>query len=343
MSVCVSIIIPIYNSDEFLDDTIRSIVRQNYPDWELILVDDGSTDDSVAICEKYTTNEKIQLIKQQNSGVSVARNRGLSLAKGKWIYFLDSDDTIDKDFLITSVEIAKKENSDIVVVGNYFKRRFPNVFALPTCAMFIKHSFLKQYPEIRFPEGIQPCEDGLFSHQLLALTNKIGFNPKGIYHYRKHNNQNHQTINANPQKVLNQIPLWLNILENFYKKYDLFKQKSLHLALFIQHEPFGQRYLKMPLSELQKEFLFQLIKSFINKNATPFLKKRDWKALSPLFVKFLEFNNPTLFDDYLPLYVDKIERERNTRLKIAKFIYFGKKQKRKLHRINVLFDNKLDL
>lgn len=343
MAILVSIIIPIYNTASFLDEAVQSVLNQSFTNWELILVDDGSSDSSMEICKRYLNHPAVKLIQQHNQGVSVARNNGLLQATGKYVFFMDSDDTIDENFIQTSVEVAEKEDADIVVVGNYFGDRLLNICALPTCAMFLKNSFLKTHSEIRFPKGIQPCEDGLFSHQLLALTNKIGFNGKGIYNYRKHECQNHQTINENPQKVLNQIPQWFAILEDFYHKHNLFKTKSLHLALFMQHEPLAQRYLKMSLNAEQKEFILNLVKNFVSKNISPYLKNKDRKKLNKLFIKFIDSENHTEFDQHLSDYKLKMEQQRRTKIAIAKVIYFGKKRVRKINKINTAFDRRLDL
>lgn len=282
----ISIIIPVYNTEVHIKEAIESVINQDFEDFELILVDDGSTDNSLKICNTYQHHHNIKIIEQSNSGVSIARNNGLKIACGKYIFFMDADDTIAPDFLSTTYKVAESKSSDIVVIGEYFKKRFPYVYALPTCAMFLRHSFLKKYPDIRFPKGIQPCEDGLFSHQLLALTSKIGFNPKGMYHYRKHSSQNHIAINKQTKKVLQQIPEWFTLLEKFYTKHQLFEAKALHLALFIQHEPFELRYLSMPFKLSEKEKLFKMVQSFMVSNVTPFLNKNERNLLSPIFIQF---------------------------------------------------------
>ncbi|MGA9213442.1 glycosyltransferase family 2 protein [Kaistella sp.] len=163
-TILVSVIIPIYNVEKFLAETIESVLQQSLVDFELILVNDGSSDYSPKISENYQQKDRgIKYFSQENSGVSVARNVGLSKAIGEYIFFLDSDDTIDSDFLKTNYETAKLNDSDIVIVGEYFKKRMPNVMALPTCAQFIRLDFLKKFPNVKFPENIQPGEDGLFS------------------------------------------------------------------------------------------------------------------------------------------------------------------------------------
>ncbi|MDO4763479.1 MAG: glycosyltransferase family 2 protein [Flavobacteriaceae bacterium] len=330
----VSIIIPIYNVEDFLDDTIQSVINQSFNQWELILIDDGSSDSSVSICEKYLQDMRIKLFQQDNSGVSIARNNGLLQASGDYIFFMDADDTIDKDFIKTCIEIATKENYDLVVVGEYFKQRFPNIYALPTCAMFLKHSFLKKYSDIRFPKNIQPCEDGLFSHQLLALTEKVGFNPLGIYHYRKHHNQNTQIIKKNTDDVLTQIPKWFEILEKFYIKYDLFKQKNVHLALFLQHEPYQLRYLDMPLNREQKEFVFRLIKTFFNKNLH--LCETQKEILSRDFRYFIKTNNSIEFDEFYQKYSKTHNFWVKVQLFFTKFIPFNTIRREQRKKLNLL-------
>lgn len=298
-NILVSVIIPVYNAEKFIEETIGSVLSQSLKNIEIILVDDGSTDNSLKICEQFLQKDlRIKLLRQENSGVSNARNNGLELANGEYIFFMDSDDTIDSEFLSGSYEIAKKLDLDIVIIGEYFCRWLPNVSALPTMAQFLKHDFLMKYPDVRFPANIQPCEDGLFSHQLLALTTKIGINPAGIYHYRKHENQNHKTNNNSVDKVLLMIPTWFEILDDFYKRYNLYDSHSLHLAFFMEHEPFQLRYLSMPLNEDQKKYLHKFIKMYLRKNILPFLSNEDKKKLSISFTSFINSRNHVEFDNY---------------------------------------------
>lgn len=283
--VKVSVITPIYNTGKFLSECINTILNQTLTDWELILVNDGSPDNSDEICQKYVAKDpRIHYYYQENAGVSVARNLGLSKASGEYLYCMDSDDTLDADFLKTSYQTVLRSDADITVIGEWYRRRLPRPAALPTCAMMIKKAFLDQYPNIRYPEGIQPCEDGLFSHQLMALTDKIAFNPNGIYHYRQHGGGNHIAINKSCEKVLNQIPKWFEILDEFYTKHKLFKTKGRHLLRFLEDEPFSLRLEKMPFSLEQKEILTAMIHRFIQKyNLDSFVDK----TFSRRFILFL--------------------------------------------------------
>lgn len=306
-NILVSIIIPVYNVEKYIVETVESVLNQNFKEIELILVDDGSIDGSLALCEKFLEKDhKIRLLKQKNSGVSVARNNGLSLAKGKYVYFLDSDDTIGVDFIKTSYETAEKGDFDITVVGEYYCNRIQDVFVLPTCALFLKLDFLQKHQDIRFPKDIQPCEDGLFSHQLLVLTDKIGENPLGEYYYRQHENQNHLMINNQTEKLLKQIPEWFKILIDFYERYNLFPSHSIDLARFVEHEPFELRYLSMPFDTNQKDELHKLIKNFITKKVFPFMTKKQQKSLNSSFLLFVNSKNSLQFDKR---YIDKIRIE----------------------------------
>ncbi|RRN76199.1 glycosyltransferase, partial [Pseudoxanthomonas sp. SGD-10] len=100
----ISVIVPVYNSEPFIDKTIRSILGQTFVNFELLLIDDGSRDQSVDICNKYAEiDNRITIVRKKNEGVSVARNVGLDIAKGQYVIFIDSDDWIDPEFINTYV------------------------------------------------------------------------------------------------------------------------------------------------------------------------------------------------------------------------------------------------
>lgn len=114
----ISIIVPIYNVDSYLRKCFDSIISQTYSDFELILVDDGSTDDSPKICDEYARkDDRIIVIHKKNGGVSSARNAGLDIAKGKYIGFVDPDDYIVSEMYECMVNAIEKYKSDMVVCG----------------------------------------------------------------------------------------------------------------------------------------------------------------------------------------------------------------------------------
>ena len=116
----VSIIVPAYNAEQYLEQTISSILSQSETDWELLLIDDGSTDTTPALCRKYAADDpRIRAYHQANAGPSAARNYGISLARGEYLTFLDADDILHPDFLKVTLQAASECNARIVATSFY--------------------------------------------------------------------------------------------------------------------------------------------------------------------------------------------------------------------------------
>ena len=104
----ISIIIPIYNVEKYMEKCLNSVVNQTYNNIEIILIDDGSKDKSREICDNYAKKDnRIKVVHKENNGVSSARNTGIDMSKGKYITFIDSDDYIDTDYIETLYKISK--------------------------------------------------------------------------------------------------------------------------------------------------------------------------------------------------------------------------------------------
>ena len=115
-----SIVVPVYNVEQYLHQCIDSILHQTFQDFELILVDDGSPDDCPKICDEYAKNDsRIKVIHKTNGGLSSARNAGLQIARGEYISFIDSDDFLDPITYTHVFSIFNKENVDVVIFGRY--------------------------------------------------------------------------------------------------------------------------------------------------------------------------------------------------------------------------------
>lgn len=111
----VSIITPMYNGERFVAKTIESVLNQNYTKWEMIIIDDGSKDNSPTIVEEYSKKDKrIQLVRQKNAGSGAARNNGIRRAKGQYICLLDADDTWENNFLEEQIKLIKEKDATLV-------------------------------------------------------------------------------------------------------------------------------------------------------------------------------------------------------------------------------------
>ena len=115
----VSVVVPVYNVSKYLPDCMRSILAQNVSNTEIILVDDGSTDNSGALCDQYAAEYScVRVIHQENSGLSAARNIGIEAAKGDFITFVDSDDMLAPGFISTALDLAERYQSDFISFSN---------------------------------------------------------------------------------------------------------------------------------------------------------------------------------------------------------------------------------
>lgn len=117
----VSVIVPVYNSEKYLNKCLDSILNQIYKNIEIIIIDDGSTDGSLSICERYADlNKNIKLVSKKNKGVSQARNTGIDIATGEWIIFLDSDDWMEHNTIMDAITLINQNNYD-TICWNYSK------------------------------------------------------------------------------------------------------------------------------------------------------------------------------------------------------------------------------
>lgn len=202
----ISIIVPVYNAEKYLKRCIDSIINQSYNDFELILIDDGSTDKSGIICDKCAQIDKrIKVIHKKNEGVSLTRNLGINMANGEYITFIDSDDWIEQDFLKKAIEYIRKNNVSILITGfvfennkkifnvfngkkdkiilnNEMKREFlkQNKFSWTVYDKFFKKEIIKKY---KFDSRFKIGEDMLFCWQIFNNVEKIGYLPLYKYHY----------------------------------------------------------------------------------------------------------------------------------------------------------------
>ena len=290
----ISIIIPVYNVSKYLRACLDSVINQTYKDLEIICINDGSTDDSLEILKEYSNKDnRIIIIDKKNEGVSAARNDGIENAKGEYLFCIDSDDYIDNNFIETFYHNAKNNNSDLVVLSTFWNldKRVNKDYhsALPTCSMFIKKSILDNYKYLRYPLNVQPGEDGIFSHELLMYANNISFEYNTNYHYVKRPGQDSQRAVKEPKILLQAIPKWFELLEEFYTKYNFWESKSLSFAKYIEGEAFLAFRTKNFMADDERK-IFTIIKNTLNKVIKNINKEAYNKYFSKEFIIFIESN-----------------------------------------------------
>lgn len=219
----VSIIVPVYNTSKYLKDCIESIVNQTYDNIEIIIINDGSTDNSLSICGKYKESDERVILKSiPNSGVSTARNVGLDLVTGDYVTFVDSDDWIEEDTIELGIQKITENNADIAI-WSYYKnydskelslslvpgksRNFHNdkekeilylksvyanynklsngedVSVGTVMCKMYKSDFLREN-QLRFNPKLIRSEDVIFAINAFKLAKKITYFDKSLYHYR---------------------------------------------------------------------------------------------------------------------------------------------------------------
>ena len=200
-----SIIVPIYNTEQYLERCLNSIVNQTYTNFEVIMIDDGSTDSSATICKQYCEKDiRFHYFLKKNEGVSIARNKGLQLAKGDIIGFIDSDDCINENMYEKMLTIMEKENSDIVICDAIDKRNDETVCIDTITSIHNSCSLKKEeitpkvlieiagavwrciykkssIKNVTFPKKLKLSEDCVFNLCAMGKCNKITYTKEALY------------------------------------------------------------------------------------------------------------------------------------------------------------------
>lgn len=210
----VSIVMPVYNVAEFVAKAIESVLQQDYEHFELLVINDGTPDNSVAIVEEYCKKDaRVKLYHKENGGLSDARNYGMQYVTGSYLYFMDSDDWIAPNLLTSTLTTIQKEDSDIVVFGYYkddedqegnliaqhevthvnsvfhkskaedlqIDSKLLNLFGYAWNKLYRTDFILKE--GFLFPKGVSLVEDILFNSQVLGKTDTIVVLDMPLYHY----------------------------------------------------------------------------------------------------------------------------------------------------------------
>jgi glycosyltransferase involved in cell wall biosynthesis len=252
----VSIIIPVYNVEQYLEECLDSILNQTYKNYEIIAINDGSTDNSAKILEKYKQKyEEIIVYHQENAGISVARNKGLKLAKGKYIYFLDSDDYIVSETIENLVKKMEKYNLDLIRFAaepfmdeikyeKFDKSLYDYSKFFDSGRIYEKNEFLKANIKgfspivylyivkkellinnnIYFKPGIIH-EDELFSTLVYLHTNRAMYDGN-FYHKRRYRADSVMTSQIKVEKAKRSFDSYLTVIEEISKLLRIYKENA---------------------------------------------------------------------------------------------------------------------
>ena len=273
MNKKISVIIPIYNSSQTLERTINSVITQTYKNLEIILVNDGSTDDSIEICKKYAEKDnRIIIVNQENKGVGEARNHGIDISTGDFISFVDSDDTMDENFYKELIATQIVTNADIVESGAKVVLGKDNeIFPYEKkdkIIIYENHDYMKNYlnfslnvsvwgkiykreliGDIRFPD-LNINEDFVFLWEIVKRTNLFCENLNVNYHYYldKEVSLSKAPFSSNNMTMISHIEDVINDVKNIYP--DLNKTAKNHYNACLLHTMIlYYLYLKLELGE----------------------------------------------------------------------------------------------
>ncbi len=259
----ISVIVPVWNAEKYLERCVRSVQAQTHTDWELILVDDGSTDASGALCDAFAAEDaRIRAIHQPNGGVSAARNAGLDAVTGDWISFCDSDDMmyprqleflldlchdrhvtmavcgfdeVDIDAPLPAAAPLRGDATELIDPWQYIERLCTHLqvlYVVPWGKLYARSVF----KGVRYPEGV-PNEDDCVIHHLALNAKQIAVNYEPLYGYRI--NPSSLSHKGTPEPWILAMPYKrerMNILRNNKKFPLLYRvQRLLFYDLLLQH------------------------------------------------------------------------------------------------------------
>lgn len=221
-SILVSVIIPAYNAEKTLEKCVESVLKQTYQQFEIIIVNDGSKDNTFAVCEELKKRDRrVLVIHQENGGSSAARNVGINKSKGEYLVFIDGDDTINNHYLEKLIEPASKDNVDVVMCGiticyqkqnysveNGFKKQkiaqelkdvpqliyesCENGMIYSPCNKLYRKEIISDN-KLHFTLNKEPIEDIVFNCEFLRYVRKIAVVPECLYYYNKNDVESNVT------------------------------------------------------------------------------------------------------------------------------------------------------
>ena len=286
----ISVIIPVYNVQEYLIKCIESVINQTYENLEIILVDDGSTDKSTEICDKVKKNDsRIRVIHKENGGLSDARNVGIDNANGEYISFIDSDDYVDDNYIELLYNAIKQYDADMSIASHrviYEKNIIDRSTGKEFCAEPIEILKMLLYDngidtsawgklykkslfnEIRFPKG-RFFEDSATTYMLIDKSKKIGVCSKPIYNYVIRNNSiSNETFSEKKIDLIVSTEEMTNYIKNKYPELEKACNRRLMYAYL-------STLTQLAKSKVKNKKIQKKLMKYINKNRNNVLKDKS--------------------------------------------------------------------
>lgn len=302
-----SVIVPVYNAEKYLEKCILSVIHQSYNNWELILVDDGSKDSSSRIIDEYAMKDsRIITIHQQNAGPGNARNNGIQKATGDYVIFLDSDDYIDKDYF--SLLVPKAEKADVVFIdvlqispeGKVLSKELISTYKEWSKDKILRSQMTGKIPwggvrktvrrSILMDNNIKYTdhtvgEEALYSFRVVHTAKSVGFlDEKPVYYYVNHDGSQSKTIMDDPWgEVVDTIADYLK--ENgLYEEYKSTVNAFVITAAVISIDKINLNYNGIE----KKKYLKKRINTFLQKyNRDAFVDKDSMNIKAKIFIPFI--------------------------------------------------------
>lgn len=277
----VTIIVPFYNREKYLAKCIESLINQTYKNIEIVLVDDGSTDDSKEICYSFQKkDDRIKYIYKNHSGVSASRNKGIEMSSGEYLTFVDSDDTIAPNYVETLVNnqedntlVKVNENQDIVINKNEHLRKLLTGEQYGTSCMYLLNKDL--IGELRFDEKTSHMEDTLFIVKYTKRVDKVKLISKKLY--IQNNTENSLTTSStNIAKII----------EDYYYSIVNIKSEVEFIKIEDSDEIAYYRLLTILVYELKKKIEKNEINNIVNSTVINDILNQNIKMKHKISINF---------------------------------------------------------
>lgn len=300
-----TIIVPVYNSGKYLEDFFLSVKNQKYTDYELIIIDDGSKDNSLFLCRTYEkNNSNVRVYTKDNGGVSSARNLGLEKANGKYIFFLDADDLLEDNALERLHQQLLETQADALFF-NYFILKNNMTYEHPLNKIYEKRAEISQIDaintlfnsrgyqgfiwnkiyklelikELKFREDVHYLEDVIFNVESIKKTNRIVFVNEPLIFYRQHEESAVAKFNVKQLTYISALDILESKLPEYYN--ELQGRKLLSYITFGSKTIFSNHKIYKKLK-----------KNFKSKKNKKFLRNGNYKIAEELllFIGYVSFD-----------------------------------------------------